>query len=273
VRSGMNFAGCCAGPMQFYIAGGASPSQGGRGATWGGVADAYKAATLTRPDGYPGRFAAPAYPTPNVYDSYDALYAAARYFRQLGAGPRLDEDTYAALLSYKGTPPASIPYARADYERAQQLERIAQASGAGSVAPAFGSRMVKVGKVSPWLAQVPGFPGEVCDRRILPNLVYLIERYKLAVTDCHATSGHAHDGEHPLGLAVDVVPGPGGSWDLVDQLAQAVEPAQNRPRPPFRWVGYDGDPDHGRGNHLHLSWDHAPAAFNTQAEWALVATG
>ena len=29
------------------------------------------------------------------------------------------------------------------------------------------------------------------------------------------------------------------------------------PRPPFRWVGYDGDAGHGCGNHLHLSWNHA----------------
>ena len=29
------------------------------------------------------------------------------------------------------------------------------------------------------------------------------------------------------------------------------------PRPPFRWVGYEGDAGHGCGNHLHLSWNHA----------------
>ena len=26
--------------------------------------------------------------------------------------------------------------------------------------------------------------------------------------------------------------------------------------PPFRWVGYDGDENHGCGDHLHLSWFH-----------------
>ena len=82
---------------------------------------------------------------------------------------------------------------------------------------------------------------------------------------------HAAGGEHPLGLGADLVPGPGGSWELVDELAAAAEPVQDHPRPPFRWVGYDGDPNHGRGNHLHLSWQHAPAAFNTPAPWALVA--
>jgi hypothetical protein len=43
----------------------------------------------------------------------------------------------------------------------------------------------------------------------------------------------------------------------VDKLARWAEPRQNRPRPPFRWVGYNGDADHGRGDHLHLSWDHS----------------
>jgi hypothetical protein len=28
---------------------------------------------------------------------------------------------------------------------------------------------------------------------------------------------------------------------------------------PFRWVGYNADANHGRGNHLHLSWRHTPA--------------
>ncbi len=25
----------------------------------------------------------------------------------------------------------------------------------------------------------------------------------------------------------------------------------------MRWVGYNGDANHGRGNHLHLSWSHS----------------
>jgi hypothetical protein len=34
--------------------------------------------------------------------------------------------------------------------------------------------------------------------------------------------------------------------------------AQNAPIMPWRWVGWNGDPGHGRGNHLHLSWSHSP---------------
>ncbi len=44
---------------------------------------------------------------------------------------------------------------------------------------------------------------------------------------------------------------------IFDGAIRWAEPRQNRPRPPFRWVGYDGDYNHGRGNHLHLSWMHS----------------
>ncbi len=64
------------------------------------------------------------------------------------------------------------------------------------------------------------------------------------------------------------MPGAGGTWNDIDRLAKWAEPRQNRPRLPFRWVGWNGDPDHGdprhckasRGcpAHLHLSWDHSP---------------
>ena len=54
------------------------------------------------------------------------------------------------------------------------------------------------------------------------------------------------------------------------RLALWAEPVQNQPVPPFRWVGYDGDAGHGCGNHLHLSWNHAPAAQFQLAEWVEV---
>lgn len=92
----------------------------------------------------------------------------------------------------------------------------------------------------------------------------------MAVSAGYATSGHEPDGEHPLGLAVDLVPGPGGGWEDVDEVARWAEPRQNRPRPPFRWVGYDGDANHGRGHHLHLSWSHGQAlGQRPPADWVL----
>jgi hypothetical protein len=123
VADGINFAGCCAGPMQFSITGGASAAIGGSGGTWAAYANAYTRARLPRPVAYPLRHERP---HPNVYDSYDAIYAAASYLHQLGAGPRLDPRTYRALLRYTGAPPTSIPYAQHDYQRALELQRLAQ---------------------------------------------------------------------------------------------------------------------------------------------------
>jgi hypothetical protein len=115
---------------------------------------------------------------------------------------------------------------------------------------------------------VPGQAWARVDRRILPDVLYLIRRYNVRVGDGYATVGHEPLGEHPLGLAVDLYPGPGGSWLEVARLAKWAEPRQNHTRPPFRWVGWNGDANHGdpqdcrasRGcpAHLHLSWSHSP---------------
>jgi hypothetical protein len=67
---------------------------------------------------------------------------------------------------------------------------------------------------------------------------------------------------------VDIEPGAGGTWAHVARLARWAEPRQNRPRLPFRWVGWNGDYNHGHPSvckprrgcapHLHLSWAHSP---------------
>ncbi|MEI2702176.1 MAG: hypothetical protein V9E83_07220 [Baekduia sp.] len=121
------------------------------------------------------------------------------------------------------------------------------------------------------IVAIPGQAGELIDERILPDVLWIIQTFHAQVADGYAPTGHAADGEHPLGLAVDLVPGPGGSWDDIDRLAQLAEPAQNQPRPPWRWVGYDGDQGHGRGNHLHLSWQHGPGRPGNKppAAWVL----
>lgn len=116
---------------------------------------------------------------------------------------------------------------------------------------------------------IPGFPGEMIDRRLLRDVRWLRRHHSIFVTDGYSTSSvHSANGEHPIGLALDIVPdnGRGGSWSEIDDLAAFAEPAQNQPIAPFRWVGYDGDANHGRGNHLHLSWSHSPAKFGTPAE-------
>jgi Ca2+-binding RTX toxin-like protein len=120
---------------------------------------------------------------------------------------------------------------------------------------------------------IPGFPGERVDRRLLRDVRWMRARYRIHVTDGFATSGHAPGGEHPIGVALDIVPGAGGSWSDIDRLARFAEPRQNRPRAPFRWVGYNGDANHGRGNHLHLSWAHGPARSGHPPRWVQVLTG
>jgi hypothetical protein len=95
-------------------------------------------------------------------------------------------------------------------------------------------------------------------------------KYHIRITDGYSLQPiHKHNGEHPIGAAVDIVPGPGGTWNDIDRLAKWAEPRQNHPRAPFRWQGYNGDYNHGRGDHLHLSWIHGPARFGRPAAWVL----
>jgi hypothetical protein len=109
------------------------------------------------------------------------------------------------------------------------------------------------------IVKIPGYPGERIDKRLLPDIRMLRRKYDIFVTDGYSADAvHASNGEHPIGLALDIVPdfASGGSWRKITKLAKWAEPEQNQVRAPFRWVGYNGDPGHGRGNHLHLSWNH-----------------
>jgi hypothetical protein len=124
-------------------------------------------------------------------------------------------------------------------------------------------------KISPTLCEttgggkfvaIPGSPGEMIDRRLLADIRWIEHRYPIFITDGYSMDDvHALNGEHPIGLALDIVPdtAAGGRWSDVTRLALWAEPKQNQPRAPFRWVGYDGDEGHGRGDHLHLSWGHS----------------
>jgi hypothetical protein len=150
-------------------------------------------------------------------------------------------------------------------DQQQAFDGMARAHGYGGVEGFFGSHNTPHGKTRKFakggilnaaggMVPIPGEPGESIHRSILADVMKLKSRYRLDITDGYATTGHAANGEHPLGLAIDAIPGKGGSWSMVDALAKWAEPTQGNPRKPFRWVGYNGDPNHGTGNHIHLSW-------------------
>ncbi len=153
--------------------------------------------------------------------------------------------------------------------KACALALAAIAAALAAAAPA-GAEMRST-KLSPRLCEtigggrfvpIPWEPTEEIDRRLLRDLRWMRRKYDIYVTDGYSMDPvHALNGEHPLGLAADVVPdrSRGGTWREITALADWAEPVQDQPRLPFRWVGYDGDPGHGRGNHLHLSWAHSPS--------------
>jgi hypothetical protein len=161
------------------------------------------------------------------------------------------------------------------------------ATASAAPGPTSATRLVYApGKIVPIPASIPHEAGDMVDQRILPDLRWIAARYPIYVTDGYSgplPSGehvgcdecHTRGSDHYNGLAVDLVPLGAGTkcdaaWAPITRLALWAEPVQNEPIPPFRWIGYDGDAGHGCGNHLHLSWNHAPAAQFELAEWVEV---
>ena len=103
---GLNFAGCCAGPMQFNIT-------NGRVSTWDRFSRAFRAAP--RPASYPhvaGRH-------PSVYDDFDAMMAAARLLAHSGATRALDVRAWQAAYDYYGHDAFGVSYADVVVARAR----------------------------------------------------------------------------------------------------------------------------------------------------------
>lgn len=95
---GLNFAGCCGGPMQFNVTNGPV-------STWQLVSDSYR---------YGRRPAAYDHPTvkhPSIYDDFDSLMAAARLLSSDGATLALDGAAWGAAYDYYGHDEAGIAYA------------------------------------------------------------------------------------------------------------------------------------------------------------------
>jgi hypothetical protein len=142
------------------------------------------------------------------------------------------------------------------------------------------------GKIVPIPASIPHEAGDMVDRRIVPDLLWIAKRYPIYITDGYSgplpdgthvgcDRCHTRGSDHYNGLAVDLVPVGGGTtcnakWAPITKLAHWAEPSQEHPVPPFRWVGYNGDAGHGCGNHLHLSWNHPPTPEYKLAEWVEV---
>jgi len=105
---GLNFARCCAGPMQFNVKNGA----GGIGSTWVRYRDA--GAVAQRPASYPHMTVR----HPSVYDDYDSIMAAAELLRDSGAGAALDASAWRAAYDYYGHDLTGVSYANEVLARA-----------------------------------------------------------------------------------------------------------------------------------------------------------
>jgi hypothetical protein len=234
VHSGQNAHGCCAGPMQIHN------GFGSGGGTWGKF--------KVDGDG-DGRL--------DIYDPEDAIATGAHYLSASGA----PQDWRRAVYTYNhaGWYVDDVFAQAAEYRRAVVVPIVTGAPRRR------------------WLAPVPGFPGERCDARIVPDVTALIRTYGLTLIDCYGGPPHKPAGEHPLGLATDLAPRD-GDWSRTERLARNAgwSPACAQSgcpgRGPFRVVLYNGypghgDPAHSPRPHLHLSWQHGPAAPFSRAPW------
>jgi hypothetical protein len=99
---GLNFAGCCGGPMQFNVTNGSRP---GTGSTWDLVSDSYKYGK--RPAVYDHMTAT----HPSIYDDFDAIMAAAHLLSADGAEYALNGAAWDAAYDYYGHDATGVSYA------------------------------------------------------------------------------------------------------------------------------------------------------------------
>jgi hypothetical protein len=95
---GLNFAGCCGGPMQFNVTNGPV-------STWQLVSNSYVYGS--RPATYDHMTSH----HPSIYDDFDALMAAARLLSSDGAGFALDGTAWDAAYDYYGHDETGVTYA------------------------------------------------------------------------------------------------------------------------------------------------------------------
>jgi hypothetical protein len=96
--TGLNFAGCCGGPMQFNVTNGPIT-------TWRLVSDSYRYGA--RPQTYDHVTAK----HPSIYDDFDSIMAAAHLLSADGAGYTLDGAAWDAAYDYYGHDATGVTYA------------------------------------------------------------------------------------------------------------------------------------------------------------------
>jgi hypothetical protein len=101
IYHGLNFAGCCGGPMQFNV------TNGGKGAlsTWDLVSDSYIYGKR------PARYDHMTARHPSIYDDFDAIMAAAHLLSADGAEYALDGSAWDAAYDYYGHDATGVTYA------------------------------------------------------------------------------------------------------------------------------------------------------------------
>ncbi|HEV7937190.1 MAG TPA: hypothetical protein VGP18_04105 [Solirubrobacteraceae bacterium] len=98
IYSGLNFADCCGGPMQFNVTNGPIT-------TWALVSDSYRYGA--RPASYDHMTAK----HPSIYDDFDAIMAAAHLLSADGAGEELNGAAWDAAYDYYGHDLTGVTYA------------------------------------------------------------------------------------------------------------------------------------------------------------------
>jgi hypothetical protein len=197
VRTGVNAASCCAGPMQFSIAG--SPS------TW----DRY------RVDGNrDGRT--------DVYNPADAIPAAGRYLQASGAPADWDR----ALFAYN-----HAAWYVADVKHQAQLYRGSTVSGSLTGAGSPDAAALASNPNITWAHPIPQLTDLRSDRvspRLISLLALVAQRHRITITAL--SSDHYPGTNHEAGRAADIAIVDGdncypphrsrGCWTLAQQLDQ-----------------------------------------------------
>jgi hypothetical protein len=284
----------CAGPMQIAFRPGSPCSPGSGPTLWDlyrfdgggdGTTDINDPADAVFTGARVLRFAKGAPPTGGTYAQYRE--AACRYYGACSdAVASYADEVMARAVQYgfrgAGSPDPSDP--RGAEPAPLQDGDIAGCGagvpiGGGDLGPVLRLRAPRRLAPLPDFAVAAGFGPMSCDARIVPNVIALVRRYRVAVTACYEI--HSLSGEHPLGAATDLVPAD-GDWSRTERLARDVgwQPvcaasgvAPACARPPFRWVGYTGYPGHGdpagcmcATPHLHLSWMTSASAGEPENE-------